>query len=381
VDLLNRRILTKQINKVMEQPSPLPFYAKFSLNLFASMLLGTLVYLGQDILMPLCFAIVLAILLLPVNNWLVKRGFPQVPSMIISILLAILFIAGIVYFLYSQVAGFVEDVPKIKQNLDHHFNTVQNWIRENFNISKREQRQAVEEATNNMKSNGTGMLGTTFMSAASGLIVLVLLPIYTFLIMYYRNLIKKFFLEIFGARHHSKVEDVLSDSRTIIQSYMIGLIIEMGIVTALNATGFFIIGIKYAVFLAVLAAILNMIPYVGMLIASIVCMLITLTNANELSDIIWVAVVLTIVQFIDNNFLMPYVVSSKVKINALASIIGVLVGGALAGVSGMFLSIPGIAIMKAIFDRVDGLRPWGLILGDDESVKKKPARRKLKRSS
>ena len=120
-----------------------------------------------------------------------------------------------------------------------------------------------------------------------------------------------------------------------------------------------------------------------MLVAGAICMLITLASTNEIADIIWVAVVLTIVQFIDNNILMPYVVSSKVKINALVSIIGVLVGGALAGVSGMFLSIPGIAIMKAVFDRVDGLKPWGMILGDDITLAKptigQRIRRKLKK--
>ncbi len=134
------------------------------------------------------------------------------------------------------------------------------------------------------------------------------------------------------------------------------------------------------IFLAVLAAILNMIPYVGMLIASIICMIITLTSTNEISDVIWVAVILTIVQFIDNNFLMPYVVSSKVKINALISIIGVLVGGALAGISGMFLSIPGLAIMKSIFDRVDGLKPWGLILGDDSSLSRPTIKQRIKKA-
>jgi predicted PurR-regulated permease PerM len=160
---------------------------------------------------------------------------------------------------------------------------------------------------------------------------------------------------------------------------MVGLLIEMGIVAALNATGFLMIGIDYAIFLAVLAAILNMIPYVGMLVAAVVCMLITLANTNQISDILWVAVVLTIVQFIDNNILMPYVVSSKVKINALVSIIGVLVGGALAGVSGMFLSIPGLAIMKAIFDRVDELKPWGMILGDDRTLAKPTIAQRLKK--
>jgi predicted PurR-regulated permease PerM len=76
---------------------------------------------------------------------------------------------------------------------------------------------------------------------------------------------------------------------------------------------------------------------------------------------------------------MPYVVSSKVKINALVSIIGVLVGGALAGVSGMFLSIPGIAILKAIFDRVDGLQPWGMMLGDDRTMTKPTIRQRIRR--
>ena len=70
------------------------------------------------------------------------------------------------------------------------------------------------------------------------------------------------------------------------------------------------------------------------------------------------------VQFIDNNLLVPLVVGSKVRINALVSIVGVLIGGALAGISGMFLSIPAIAILKVIFDRVDGLKPWGILLGD-----------------
>jgi predicted PurR-regulated permease PerM len=363
----------------MESPRSLPFYAKFSLNLLSIVIMGGLIFIGQDILMPVCFAIVLAFLLLPMNNWLVKKGFPQVPSMLLSIIIAVAFISGLVYFLSWQVAGFVDDLPKIRQNLSHHVTTVQSWIRDNFNISRRDQQKAVDSATADIKSTGPGMLGSTMMTAASALIVIVLLPIYTFLIMYYRHLIRKFLVDIFADRHHSKVEEVLSESRVIIQSYMVGLMLEMAIVAVLNWIGFFIIGIHYAIFLAVLAAILNMIPYIGMLIAGITVMVITLTSSNNLGDVIWVAVALTIVQFIDNNILMPYVVSSKVKINALVSIIGVLVGGALAGVSGMFLSIPGIAIMKSIFDRVDELQPWGMILGDDKSMAKPTIHQRLKR--
>lgn len=356
-----------------------PFYVKFSLNLLSIVLLGGLIFIGQDILMPLFFAIVLAILLLPVNNRLIRWHVPKVPAMLLSILLALLVIGGIIYFLSSQVAGFVKDLPSIKQHFNDHLHTVQKWIAETFHFSYREQDKAVQEATNGLKDSGGSVVGTTLISAVSALLMMILLPIYTFLIMYYRGLIRKFFTDIFADRHRRSVEEVMEESKTIVQGYMVGLLIEMAIVAGLNAAGFFIIGIKYAIFLAVLAAILNMIPYVGMLVATVICMAITLTNAAQIADILWVAVVLTVVQFIDNNFLMPYVVSSKVRINALVSIIGVLIGGALAGVSGMFLSIPGIAILKAICDRVDDLKPWGMLMGDDLSMLAKRKRRMIEK--
>ena len=201
--------------------------------------------------------------------------------------------------------------------------------------------------------------------------VVILLPIYTFLILYYRDMIRQFLVDLFKSDHRQKVFEVIGESRTIVYNYMVGLSIEMAIITAINTVGFLVVGIKYAFFLGLLSAILNLIPYVGMLIASIFCMLITLTTSQNLTDIVWVLVVLLVVQFFDNNVIMPKVVASKVKINALISIFGVVIGGALCGFSGMFLSIPIIAIMKVIFDRVEGLETWGRILGDEVSYSHK----------
>ena len=348
--------------------NPLPFYAKLCLHLISIYILGMLIYAGSSILMPLCFAIVLAMLLLPVVNWLIRRKIPSVLAMLLAILLAALFTGGIIYFLSSQVAGFMNDLPGIKEKLSQHLSTLQEWVNDRLNISTKEQDAAVQSAKENIQQSGSSGMGTALMGIATALVMLVLLPIYTFLILYYRKLIHKFLLDVFGDSHHSRVEEVLTESKTIVQGYMVGLLLEMAIVTGLNTAGFLVIGIQYAVFLAVLAAVLNLIPYIGMLIASIICMAVTLTTSNDIGDIIWVGVILVVVQFIDNNFIMPYIVSSKVRINALVSIIGVLIGGALAGLSGMFLSIPGIAILKVIFDRVDGLKPWGDLLGDDQTV-------------
>ena len=145
---------------------------------------------------------------------------------------------------------------------------------------------------------------------------------------------------------------------------MTGLLIETTLVFILNAIGFLILGIKYAVFLALFAALLNLIPYVGILVANILCMLITLVSSSETSNVLWVGIILLVVQFLDNNFGMPLIVGNKVRINALVTIIGVLAGGAICGIPGMFLAIPGLAVMKVIFDRVPELHPWGLLLGD-----------------
>jgi predicted PurR-regulated permease PerM len=354
----------------------IPFYMKLTFHLLGLALLGIIIYAGSSIIMPLCFAIVLAMLLLPVVNWFIRIGLPNVPSMLLAILLAALFAGGIIYFLSSQVANFMSDLPTIKEKLNHHLSTAQEWINQQLNIDKKQQAQAVESAKQDLQSGSGGM--TALASLAGGLAMLVLLPIYTFLILYYRKLIHKFLIDVFPVRHSNRVEEVLTESKALVQGYMVGLLIEMIIVTVLNTIGFVVIGIQYAIFLAVLAAVLNLIPYIGMLIASVICMAVTLTTSDSISDIVWVGAVLVAVQFIDNNFIMPYVVSSKVRINALVSIIGVLIGGALAGLSGMFLSIPGLAILKTIFDRADGLKPWGDLLGYDSpgDAKKKRGRPK-----
>lgn len=347
------------------------FGARLAINLFIVIAITLIVYTGRDILIPLGFSIMLAMLLLPVVNGLVKRKVPNSLAIIIALVIAILFVAGIIYFLSAQIASFTEDLPAIKQKLHQHWTTIQNWLNEAFGISKQQQDQAIDNAKENAKSSGTSGMGILVTGIASGLATMILLPIYTFLILFYRKLIRQFMIDVFASAKKEQVEEVLAESNTIVRAYMLGLIIEMAIVTVLNAVGFFVIGIQYAIFLAVLAAILNMIPYIGMLVATVICMAVTLTSADTFSAVAWTGVVLIIVQFIDNNLIMPYIVGSKVRINALFSIVGVLIGGAIAGVAGMFLSIPVIAIMKAVFDRIDSLKPWGMLLGDPGTKKDK----------
>jgi predicted PurR-regulated permease PerM len=271
----------------MTETKDVPFYQELSLKLLALTLIAFTIYIGQDILVPLAFAILLAILLLPVASFLERKGFSRVMANLVAIFLGLSFIAAIVYFLSYQISTFVHDLPAIKQHLANHLVTVQQWVREKMNFTGKQQSDFMANAASKLKSTGSAMLGDTVVTVTQSLLVMVLLPVYTFLVLYYRDMIRKFLIQIFKDEHEPKVIEVLRESRAIVQGYMIGLIIEMGIVAAINSAGFFILGIRYAIFLGVLAAILNMIPYIGMLIASIICMLITLTSSTELTRHIW----------------------------------------------------------------------------------------------
>jgi predicted PurR-regulated permease PerM len=349
-----------------------PLYKRVCFYLLSTGLIILLFYVAQEILVPLFFSILLASLLLPLNKFLEGRGVHRVLAIAISLFLTLVAAGSIIYFLVDQISGFFEDLPTINERLDELSTMFQKWIRATFNVTIRKQNQYVSDTLAKMRASGTNIIGATVVTLTQALSYLVLLPIYTFLVLYYRDMIKRFLIAVFSDSKESQVHDILHESQAVSQSYILGLMIEMTLVFALNSVGFLIIGIKYAIFLALIAALLNLIPYIGMLVANIFCMVITLISCEVVSfgDVLAVGIVLAVVQFIDNNLLMPMIVGSKVRINALATIVGVLVGGALCGVPGMFLSIPGLAVLKVIFDRVTGLKPFGMLLGDERLVEK-----------
>ena len=157
----------------------------------------------------------------------------------------------------------------------------------------------------------------------------------------------------------------MKETQTIIKSYLLGLLIQITYITILLGGALLILGIKHALLIGVIFAILNLIPYIGALIGNVIGVLLTLSSSQDITPIITVLVTIAIVQFLDNNILMPRILGSKVRINALTSIVGVIIGGALAGVSGMFLSLPIIAVLKVIFDRSTTFRQWGVLFGDE----------------
>lgn len=349
----------------MESASP--FYKRLSFNLISVCLIGIIIIYGKAIVVPLALAILFANLLLPIVRFLSKKRFARPLTILIPLVSAVLVIATVMFLLSAQVANFIDDIPTLSGKGAEVIANLQKWIYENVHMSVGKQNQYFRQGVDNLKEQAPKIVGVTFISIAGLITYVVLIPLFTFLTLYYRRTIKEFLVGVFSNGSSKKVNEVLEESTTVAQQYVTGLLIETVIVFTLNVIGFLIIGIKYPVFLALLAAILNLIPYVGILVANVLCMATTLLTSDRPSDVLWVGVVLGLVQIFDNNFGMPVIVGNKVKINALVTIIGVLIGGALCGVPGMFLAIPSIAVLKIVFDKVPELKPWGVMLGDDET--------------
>jgi predicted PurR-regulated permease PerM len=341
-----------------------PLYQKFSFNLVSLSLLCVLLYVGKSIILPILFSILLATMLLPSVRFLTAKRWPAVLAIILPIFITLVMGAAVLYFMSSQVMNFVGDLPGLQERVNTIAHTFQLWFKENTSITIWRQDQYINDTITDLKDGSWGYVGSTINSLTSILSYVALMPICTFLILYYRSNIAAFFVSMFQAHSRTDVAGILSESSTISQKYLIGLLLETTLVFSLNTVGFLLIGIKYALFLALVAALLNLIPYVGILVANILCMFITMISSSELRDVLWVGITLAIVQVWDNNFGMTLIVGNRVRINGLATILGVLAGGALCGIPGMFLAIPGLAVLKVIFDRVPNLHPWGQLMGD-----------------
>jgi predicted PurR-regulated permease PerM len=353
-------------NKIRARLQDMPLTVRRSVELIGLFFLGTIIVSASGIITPLVMAFFLSIVLLPVYRFLRKKKIPEILAIILVILMLFIAVGGVIWFFSSQISRLVSDFPQIKENVTAHLSTLSEWVNRKTDFSTESQVKLINEQSNKLLNSAGGMLGGAAASLSAIFVFVGLLPIYIFLMLFYKNLLVRFVFLWFPKENHPKVEEVVRESETIIKSYLVGLLIQITYITILVGGILLIIGIKHALLIGVIFAILNLIPYVGALIGNIIGVLLTLTSSQEIWPIFAVLITIAVVQFLDNNILMPRIVGSKVKINALAAIVGVIVAGSMAGVAGMFLSLPVIAVFKIIFDRTDSLRQWGVLLGDEK---------------
>lgn len=342
-----------------------PFYTKLAHISISILAIGYIAIIGKTLLAPLIMAFLFTMLLIPFSNFLeIKLRFPRALAAFAVLLVLLGVISAVMVLLGSQMTEFSQDFPAFQKQVEGLIDGLQDWITRSFHINNKEQTEYINSTATSALSHSTVVIGTILMSSSSMLLFLVFIFLYTFFILLHRSLLLRFVVSLFHRDHSPVVYEAVNRIQYIIRKYIVGLFLQMAIVAALSCMTFTLLGIKYAFLLGLITGIINVIPYVGIFISLLLSALITFATADA-SHVLFVVIALIVIHLIDSNYIMPKIVGAKVKLNTLASVLGLVVGEMIWGITGMFLSIPIIAIMKVIFDRVEGLKPWGMVLGED----------------
>lgn len=358
-----------------------PLYFRATIQLLLVGLIIAFLILAKNILIPLIIAIVFTFLLLPVSGKLEQWRLPKALAIFISIVLALGLFIGLLYFFYSQVLSFANDWPELQKTMTDKWKSVQEFISETFNVSHKEQQVWLKSKIQESASSG-GVLVLGFFSATTSFLAsFALIPIYVFFLSFYKEKFKEFIRLVAEDNKHEQALDMVKKVSKVSQKYLVGIFLDVVILSVLNSTGFFILGLEHAILFGVLASILNIIPYIGVLIGSLLPITMALLTKDSISYALGVAGICFFVQFMDNNFITPYVVGSSVSINPLTATV-VLVGSALIwGIPGMVLCMPLTGMAKVVCDNVESMKPYGFLLGEEvnfreqEHIQDKLARR------
>ena len=349
-------------------PVRLPFFARIALILLAIVLTLFLLTVGKTIFIPLVFAVFFSVLLFPLTRFLEKLRLGRTIAAMISIVIFVLVVGAVIYFLSIEIVNFSKDLPLLQDKLTGALNDLQHWIARNYHINKKEQTDYINRSTNTMIATAATSLGNIFLSISELLLWVVFILIYTFFILFHRRLLTQFVLALFRPEHRQEVYEVVTETRSVINSYIIGLLIEMAVVAVAISSVLTLLDVPYALFIGILVAVLNIIPYIGMYSATALSMLITYANGSG-AMVLETGIVLIVIHILDANVLLPRIVGGRVKMNPFITIVAVIIGNLIWGIPGMFLFIPLTGIIKIISERVESLKPWAILIG--EEVKEK----------
>lgn len=337
-----------------------------------------ILYFGKPFLVPVVFAALLAMLLLPLAEKLMSKGWNKALAILFCILILLVSIAIIVSVLGWQISGLSKDMPRIEQNVTAAIESIKNSISDKTGI-KFGDRKSVQPAET--PDSGTSMLTNVLAYVGSFVTSFVLVIVYIFLFLYYRSRLKNFFLKLVPSKDEANARSIVDDSRKVAQKYLSGLALMIAGLWVLYSIGFSIAGVENPIFFAILSGTLEIVPFVGNLVGSLLTAGFALVQGGGLSTAISVLIVYAIVQFLQTYLLEPLVVGKGVNINPLTTIVGLVMMELLWGIPGMVLAIPLLGITKIVCDHVESWRPYGELIGDHAEEKKIRFKRILRRKN
>lgn len=336
-----------------------------ALSLLALIAVVFILYVLKPFIVPIVFAVIFSVMLFPIQRFLEKkwrcnRLFATLTSITILFCLTVL-----IFFLIStRLMYFMDNSEVYSQKLGELFHKSVNSLEHTFNIGNNRFFAQQEFKAENIIKDNLDKIGVVLSESSSLLSDLVLMPIYIFFFLYYRAFFRTFIYKAFKSKSKSFINSVLKKIYEIQQNYLLGLIKVIIIVGCLNSLGLLLLGISNPFFFGFLAALLLLVPYIGVIIGSLLPAIIALATKDSAWYAVGVIGVFGFIQFLEGNFITPKITGSKVSVNAFVVITSLVLFSMLWGITGMILALPITATLKILFDNTPGYEAYGFLIGE-----------------
>jgi predicted PurR-regulated permease PerM len=321
-----------------------------------------LTYVGQKLLIPLCFALLISLILYPSTRWLENRGWPKVLSIFCSLSILMLLITGLIILLVQQFGQFLKRWPKMQLKLESSINQLSQNAGTLLGFTDLEKQEWINSLISNFTEYLLSWLPQSLYQTTINLVLILLVPFYVILMLYYRSMLVKALHQFIKQWSFEELKEILDDSIHTYFNFIKGMAVVYLIVGILNSVGLALLGIPNAILFGFIASILTFIPYVGITIGALVPITIAWLLYDSLIYPLGVIAVFAFVQVLEANVIFPIVVGHRLKINALAAIVVIVMGGLMWGASGMVLFLPFVAIFKLVIERVNDQHPMATLL-------------------
>ncbi len=338
--------------------------------MISTVLIGYLVIHGQTFLAPLVFAIFLSILLLPMYNFLYRWIPVDWLVIVLSFLIIIGAVGGIMYFFSVQIYAVFSELSEIQESMSKGINKLNYFIAEKFNLDTEVVRNWIDSQVELLVELPSTYLSTGLSSSSTFLIQSLICIVYMFFILLYKDAFRNFIITQFPKKNRNDIFTVLNSISHVSQQYFLGRLLVMIILAILNSLGLWILGVGFPILWGTLAAVLTIIPYIGTTLGGTFPFIYAFATEDSLWIPVGVVIMYQIVQQLEGNIITPKIVGGTMQLNPFVSIVAMVAGGLVWGVSGLVIALPVIAIIKILFDHIELLQPFGLLLDKDLAINK-----------
>lgn len=331
----------------------------------------TILILAKTVLIPIAFALLIAFILFPLARKFESWRINEIMSAFLSILGLILIIGGAIFLFSNQIIHLSENIDDFKVKILNVFADTTLFINKNIEFLPQLEKGELLNKIKSWLNNSAGtLISQTFSSTSNIIFGLITSVIFTFLILIYRKGLVRAMVSFYPKEHREKAFKMFKSVQQVGQKYLFGIMVIILILGLANSIGLWIIGIDNPFLFGFLAAVLALIPYAGTFIGAAIPILYALISYDSIWIPISIAIFFWFVQFIESNYLTPKIVGGNLKLNALTSILSIIIGASVWGIAGMIIFLPFTAMLKVVCEEYEELKPIALLIGEQNSKQK-----------